>query len=193
HPGSRACRSVQTTPDTIRTESKSGLWAWEWRFSDSSAELTILKADPAREYWFLYEGTPGGRYEPGEQYWGTDLGGPRFDKPDYLAGEEGYGEWKWAYFGEFRSDRVLFVLCRNPEPAVSEMGYLGSDRSGLEAGNGMVVFGFGREKGAIPVLKGKKSFIVGFYPEKLETPEDHAEFKAYLDLFLNPGSSTAGH
>lgn len=155
HPGFQACWSELAAPDTVRTVSKSGLWSWEWRFQDSYAEMTVLKADPSRAYWFLYEGMPGGRYSPSEQYWGTDLGGPRRDTPDYLAGEEIYGKWKWVYFGDVRSGRVLFILNRSSNPYLSEMGYLGADSAGLEAGDGMVVFGFGRKKNAVPFLEGQ--------------------------------------
>ena len=192
HPGFGACRSFQTGTDTIRTESKSGRWAWEWKFNDSLARMDILRFDPSREYWFLYEGIPGGRYAPSQQYWGTDQGGPRRDTPDYLAGQEVYGNWRWAYFGDSSSEKVFFLVSLRAEPEVSEMGYLGGDRNGLEAEDGMVVFGIGREKGAVPLLEGKNSFVVGFYPERIETPEEHAEIKAYLDSFLNPGAAPSG-
>ena len=184
HPGFHACRSELAAPDTIRTVSKSGLWAWEWSFRDSYAELTVLETDPSRAYWFLYEGTPGGRYSTPEQYWGTDLGGPHRENPDYLAGEEVYGQWKWAYIGDDRSERVLFILCRDPGSCFSTMGYLGADRAGLEAREGMVVFGLGREKAAVPLLEGKARFMVGFYPAKIENPEDHTAFAEYLAKLL---------
>jgi len=180
HPGFRACRSVLISSDAIRTESESGSWIWEWRFFDDHVEMKVLKTDPSRAYWFLYEGTPGGRYLPVEQYWGTDRGGPRRDTPDYLAGRDVYGEWKWAYFGDNRSGQVLFMVSLREEAETAGMGYLGADQRGLEADEGMVVFGFGRERGAVPLLKGRAGFTVGFYPTGIETSADHAEFEDYL-------------
>ena len=193
HPGFRACRSEVTAPDTIQSQSNSGLWAWEWRFRESYAELRILEADPSRAYWFLYEGTPSGRYRPGEQYWGTDRGGPRHDIPDYLAGQEIYGKWRWAYFGDASFERVLFVANRQMEPSKSEMGYLGSDRDGPEAKDGMVVFGFGRDKGAVPLLKGKAVFFLGFYPKKMETAESHERLEGYIESLLQSRSADSGN
>ncbi|MFH1965952.1 MAG: hypothetical protein ABIJ42_10495 [Acidobacteriota bacterium] len=184
HPGFRICRSELVAPETVRTVSQSGLWAWEWRFRDSLAEITVLKTDPSRAYWFLYEGIPGGRYSPAEQYWGTDLGGPRSDTPDYLAGEELYGNWKWVYFGDVKSDRVLFILNQNLDTCISEMGYLGADSSGLEAPDGMVVFGFGRNKNATSLLEGKARFTIGFFPSRIENPEDHSAIADYLEGLL---------
>jgi hypothetical protein len=184
HPGFNTCRSELAAPDTIRTVSKSGLWSWEWRFRDSRAELTVLETDPSRAYWYLYEGAPGGRYCPPEQYWGTDKGGPVNVNPDYLSGEETYGNWQWAYFGDIRVDRVLFVACLGPVSPVSTVGFLGADSAGLEAEEGMVVFGFGREKNATPLLEGPSRFIVGFYPKKIEDPEDHSALAEYMKSLL---------
>jgi len=189
HPGFRACSSVLISPDTIRTESKSGSWIWEWRFFEDHCELKVLKTDPSRAYWFLYEGIPGGRYEPKEQYWGSDQGGPRRDNPDYLAGREVYGEWKWAYFGDNRSGQVLFMVSLREEAETAGMGYLGAEQRGLEAEDGMVVFGFGRDKGALPLLEGRARFVVGFYPFRIETPAEHTEFEDYLGELLVGKSS----
>lgn len=72
---------------------------------------------------------------------------------------------------------------------ISEMGYLGSDQRGLEAEDGMVVFGFGRDRGAVPLLKGRTRFVVGFYPFRIETPADHADFEDYLGKLLVGTSS----
>src|SRR6185503_20807534 len=96
HPGFEQCESSRAGADAIRTVSKSGRWAWSWRFTDAHATLTVERADPGSAYWFLYEGTVGGRWSPPSHYWGTDTGGPHRDTPD--ARNQHFDHWRWAYF-----------------------------------------------------------------------------------------------
>ena len=46
---------------TLRSTSLDGQWTTEWRIGPERAELTVVEAPG--DYWFLYEGTPGGSLE----------------------------------------------------------------------------------------------------------------------------------
>ncbi len=96
HPGFENCVSEKTAPNQIQTKSKSGLWEWCWTFTKKGAWLEIIKTDPSRAYWFLYEGIPGGKFSPEKQFWGNNLDGQRKDSPHIGSPENGKGNWDWA-------------------------------------------------------------------------------------------------
>jgi len=176
HPGFNQCQSEQISPNQIRTISKSGLWKWTWTFHPDHATLTIEKTDPSHPYWFLYEGTVAGRYQPDEQYWGTDKGGPNHSIPDYYSGNQVYDQWKWFYAGDNLSGRVFFIAHQNPDDLTDTFSYLGASEEGIRAPEGMVVFGFGRTKDATALMKKEnQNFIIGFVEKDIQSPEDHEE------------------
>lgn len=116
HPGFDKCRSHQLGDDAIVTESLNGRWKWTWRFHADHARLSIERVDHRHPYWFLYEGTPGGRYQPQHYYFGTDQGkGPESDLPDLHQKSSHHGHYRWAYFGHKTVDRVFYVLQSSPD------------------------------------------------------------------------------
>jgi hypothetical protein len=128
HPGFDLCESALVSSNVIRTASKSGRWSWTWTFSETTARLRFEKVDAERGHWFLYEGTPGGRYSPTNQFWGTDLGGPNFDVPAIKS--QCFGKWRWAYFGERSVPRVLAIAQAQPDDLDDTFWYLGSTNGG---------------------------------------------------------------
>ncbi len=84
HPGFDKCITRIIAPNVIETSTKSGQWKFRWAFYDSCAKLTMVKTLPDAPYWFLYEGTPAGKYDPEKMYWGNNLDGKREDFPDLL-------------------------------------------------------------------------------------------------------------
>lgn len=180
HPGHDRCTSEVLNDSTIYTRSKSGLWKWQWTFSDKYARVEMLKTDPEHPYWFLYEGVPGGRFNPKDQYFGTSSGGPRFNQLDFYKGSQVFESWDWAYFGKKDISRVLFVVQQSSDDLMDTFGYLGNTKSGIESNDGMVVFGFGREKGAKPVLKKRNSFILGFIEKEVNNEADHQDVSRTL-------------
>ena len=151
HPGFDRCTSEVIGPDSIRTQSNSGKWAWQWKFTDKHATLTILKVDPDHPYWFLYEGAIAGKWSPKSHYFGTDLGGPRRDQPD--SRNQLFNRWRWAYFGDDSARQVLLIAQLHPDELPDTLWYLGDSENGIKSHDGMVVFGFGRDKGAKPMLR----------------------------------------
>lgn len=173
HPGFDLCESKIISPNAIRTVSLSGRWAWTWTFSDRSARFHMEKASPDHTWWFLYEGPIAGRWEPNSHYWGTDLGGPNRDTPDIRNQE--FGHWRWAYFGDAISPRVLFVGQTQADDLPDTLWYLGaSDGGAIDSPDGMVVFGLGRGPGTTSHFQGAgQEIIVGFVEATARNPTDH--------------------
>jgi len=161
HPGFENCISEPVASNRIRTVSKSGLWEWQWTFSEQGALLEVIKTDTSRNYWFLYEGTPGGTYEPGLQFWGNNLDGHRSDAPPIGSDQCGSGTWDWAYFGHHDVKRCFYVAHLTPDQLTDNFSYMGSSAEGISSPDGMVVFGLGRD-GSTPLMKGSNRFFIGF-------------------------------
>lgn len=70
HPGNEGCRSRIISSGPIKVKILStftdGLWTCTWDVTPQYATLTVLKT--AQPYWFLYEGTPGGKLDEKEDY-----------------------------------------------------------------------------------------------------------------------------
>ena len=88
HPGYATCESeVVDAGDAvlISTESRDGDWAWQWKLRPDRTHFKVLRVPPDRPYWFLYEGTPAGRFEPEAGFWGSDSEGARQTAPDIFG------------------------------------------------------------------------------------------------------------
>jgi hypothetical protein len=186
HPGFDRCQSECVDARTIRTRTKSGRWEWTWRFTDTEATLTIIKADPAHPYWFLYEGPIGGKWSPETHFFGTDQIGLSRSQPgddDQLT-----VPMQWAYFGDDSKSRVLLALQREADELVDNVWYLGDSLEGLKSRDGMMVFGFGRDKGSQPLLRGPgHQFRIAFVESISSSKEKelHDKVAATANAWLN--------
>jgi hypothetical protein len=179
HPGHEKCVS-RLEGDKIITESKSGKWKWRWTFSDQHALLEIMQTDPAQPYWFLYEGTPGGKYSPGDYYFGTSAAGPETQLPDFWKGHITTGIFNWMYAGSLTCNRTFYMVQLTPDDKTDMVSFLGNTKEGVESPDGMTVFGFGRDDKGNPLLSGNHQFVVGFYPEKVIQKRKHQAFSKYI-------------
>lgn len=106
------------------------LWRVRWDVYPTHARLEVLAAP--ENYWFLYEGTPGGSFDPDVDFMvrsdATQLPGSFAWETD-LVGEE------WVYFADPDVGRSLFLHHDDDDAAVESFWSFGSD---------MTVFGFGR-------------------------------------------------
>ena len=186
HPGFDQCISEKIDERTIRSKSKSGKWQWTWTFFDDHASMHIEKADLDRTFWFLYEGPVAGSFKPSDKYWGTDLGGPRFETPSLNHGENIVGNWQWVYFGDKNFDRIFFVAQKPKDDLNDFFAYMGNTRDGNDSPDGMVVFGFGRDRGTISLLTGSNiTFIIGFLERKITSETDHLWAAQKINNILN--------
>ena len=179
HPGFDRCTSTFHPPNRIRTETLNGRWQWEWTFEGPQAQLNVLRA-PGDPYWFLYEGTPGGRYEPGAYYWGADGAGRRETLPGLYEGSSLFGKFQWAYFGHDESPRTFYLAQVRPDDSTDLVAYLGNTEAGVDSPDGMTVFGFGRGPDTTPLLQGEERFLIGFYPGRIQDEADHEKFNSYI-------------
>ncbi|MBM3855392.1 MAG: hypothetical protein FJ399_19930, partial [Verrucomicrobia bacterium] len=171
HPGHDKCVSTVIAADAIRTVSRSGRWAWAWRFTEENAVLTVEQAASDHPYWFLYEGPIGGRWSPRTSYWGTDRGGPRRETP--FGRDKLYEQWRWVYFGADDAPRVLLLGQVGFDTASETLWYMGTTAAELDSPDGMIVFGFGRgAKG--PELRGAgHRFVLGFVEQPVKDATSH--------------------
>ena len=144
-PGFDACASTIVGPAAIRTVSQSGRWAWTWSFAASHARLRMEKvppkpptgfstkarsADAGRRPRTILAPTPAARA----------ASSPR-SSPQLIE------RWRWAYFGDTATPRVLFAAQVKADDLPDNLWYLGSESGGaLASADGMIVFGFGRSR-----------------------------------------------
>lgn len=168
HPGFDKVMCFKEEGNRIRVRSWNGKWEWQYIFHPKYVEMQMLHGPYSeRNYWFLYEGIPGGEYKPEKQYWGTNFG-LKNSKPDYFEGKEEYGFWQWIFFGHDDSEHALFIVQKQKDDLIDMFGFLGNSHEGLDANDGMVVFGFGRDKEATSLLTRNNIFYIGFYDDKVE-------------------------
>lgn len=163
HPGFNKCQCEPTSKNKITCKSNNDNYAFTYTFYDNHVALDVIKTDPNRNYWFLYEGTPGGIFNPEENIWGTDKG-IRNDKPDFLKGGTVEDNWQWVFFGDHDSENTFYLVHLTPDEKPDVMGFMGNSEAGIASEDGMVVFGFGRNKKTEPQLSGTNQFIIGFRP-----------------------------
>lgn len=186
HPGFNQCTSEVLDGNKIRTTSKSGKWQWTWTFYDTYATVIMEKVDPNHAYWFLYEGTPGGQYSPDTHYWGTDTEGYQTHTPDYYAGERVIGNWQWAYFGDQSADQLLFIGMAESDNHTDLLGFLGNSEAGLASPDGMIVFGLGRQKGAVPLMtESNSTFYLGLLDQSVSSSMEHESIMKVIQQILS--------
>jgi len=186
HPGFDQCISEKEGENIIRTRSKRGKWQWSWTFYYDHASMTLEKTDPDRTFWFLYEGPVAGSFKPERKYWGTDLGGPRFETPSLNRGENIVGNWQWVYFGDKETDRIFYVA-QNPKDTLNDFfAYMGNTKEGNSSPDGMIVFGFSRDKGTVALeQKSDVNYKIGFLERKITSREDHDWATKQIESILN--------
>ena len=134
HPGHKNCHSeiIRHTDQQVSIQSTSNdeQWSCTWDIYATYATLTVTQADS--NYWFLYEGTPGGSFSEVDDYFVTS-DGQRHAASEHLK-EQVLPSPEWVYFGDKNVKRTLFLLHHEADEAVDQ--YYPMD--------GMTVWGFGR-------------------------------------------------
>ena len=136
---------------TFRSGSNNNAWQVQWDIFPDYARMTVLKV--AANYWFLYEGVPGGQLQPGSDRltrsngdsipasgtWTTDI-----------TGDE------WVFVTDQGLDRSLFLIHHQEDTKVD--GYYAD-------GTDMTIFGFGRNGNQRQLTGLPRQFTLGFVDE----------------------------
>ena len=130
HPGGTLCVS-EAVGNRIESSCEDGDWAAHWDFFEGYARLTVTKAP--RPYWFLYEGTPGGKLDLDHDFWLLS-DGTRGHMEDSFGAD--LPDPEWIAFGDARSPRVLVIAKEQPDDIDDQFYQMDGE---------MTVFGFGRE------------------------------------------------
>lgn len=136
HPGDDRCVSRVEKADgavvAVRSSTTDGKWDCRWTFFDGYAIMDLEKA--AHTYWFLYEGTPGARYDE-DRTWMMSSAKVRMRANERW--EQRLPDPRWIAFGCDGVTRALFLGDLTVRPAEVTDSFWSMDRS-------MTVFGFGR-------------------------------------------------
>jgi hypothetical protein len=144
--------------------------------------MDIVKTDPNRKYWFLYEGTPGGKFAPETYYYGTNLEGPKNNQLNYYEHEVEEGMFRWIYSGTSFTDNVFYILQMQEDKHADVIAYLGANsEKGLNSKDGMNIYAFGRDKHTHPKLSNPQKFVIGFYPHQIINKEQHQTLSEYIN------------
>ena len=144
HPGPASALTtiLDTGPIRVRLESVSddGAWSVRWDVYPDYLAFTVLEK-PATDYWFLYEGTPGGVLDTGDSTVRSTGTASTLSGFDTWGGDIPGEEWVMVNASEM--PRSLFVAKQNDDSAfdsyrpasLSEglMTILGFGRNGVDA------------------------------------------------------------
>lgn len=129
---------------TIQSVSLDGQWEAQWHIYPTYAQMELVRRPANETYWFLYEGTPGGRFDYSGGVVDTMV---TSGNVTVLANQTHSADLspEWVYFADGVIDRSFFMAHSNDD------GHVDSFRrqddfpgSGGDA-DAMTVFGFGRE------------------------------------------------
>jgi hypothetical protein len=181
HPGFDKCKSWIESDSTVVSESLDGKWRWRWTFRGAEAQLDILATDADSPYWFLYEGTPGGSYQPEAYIFGTDQSNAFDSLPDYFRDKGAFGSYRWLYVGQSQSPSLFFMMHLTGDNQPDLLSFLGNTEQGAFSEDGMTVFGFGRNEKTEGLLRGNHSFLIGIYPESANSKIGLENLTHYLE------------
>lgn len=156
HPGRDTVQTELLNSGPIRTSFRSFVgteWEVIWDVYPEYANMRVTKAPSTKNYWFLYEGTPGGTLELDKDKLTKSDGTSIFASQEWttdIAGEE------WIYVSDGSLNRSLFLAHHQDDQFID--GYVDMDT--------MTVFGFGRSKNTRFLSGVNNSYTIGFLDSK---------------------------
>jgi hypothetical protein len=150
HPGdSNATVAVDSTgPLTaaITASSTDGNYSLTYQFYPQFMQATVTKA--AGAYWFLYEGTPGGQFNPDDTWTLSDgtTGTLAEEMPETTTQGGGTGiaigappstDGEWAYFDSASAGKYIYLAHNEPDDLIDSYYNINEQ---------MTVFGFGKSR-----------------------------------------------
>jgi hypothetical protein len=118
---------------TILSQTNDSRQKWYTAVYPHYVTITVARSDS--NYWFLYEGTPGGALVGATQFVYKSNGDKSFLDTEWSADIPGD---EWAYFSDPGTNRSLYMI-HHEQDDLPESYWNGG-------GDGMTVFGFGRER-----------------------------------------------
>lgn len=168
----------ETVRTVINTDSDARQWDVLWEFFPSYSRMTLLDVD--HDYWFLYEGTPGGDLEPTKDFVVRSNGAQNLAGQSWagdLAGEE------WAYFADPDVNRSLYLINHAEDTQPDSYRPLG------DSNGDMTVFGFGRQSNSKYMSQIGVSFTIGLINTTTYANAAPIIRGAYKPLTTNVGSA----
>ncbi len=169
HPGNTECVSRLDADGPIKarivSQSRDDKWACRWDIFPNFARLTVTRA--AGPYWFLYEGTPGGKLGLDSDFCIRPPDVRTKAAESWIAT---LGDPEWVAFGDEKLKRVLYLVHCQPDEAVDSYWPM--------EGN-MTVFGFGRKNLERYMTAVPNQFVIGLAPESAFV---EAMSSAYTDI-----------
>lgn len=148
---------------SIVSESWDYAWKVRWDIFPTYARMTVLNIPTNEEYWFLYEGTPGGELD----YTGNNEDKDFIVRSDdsnkapvnttwlpsnqELSASSLNAQGEWAYLGDIHTDRIFFLAHNNDDTLPDsyryqyDNGYWPPSNPESSDNGAMTVFGFGRK------------------------------------------------
>ena len=129
-----SCRVEHVGHDrvSIVVESEGGQWAGRYEFFPTHCTFTMTRMPAERKYWVLYEGTPGGGFDPGD-WWMTSAITER--QPMRQRHNVDIPAPEWIAFGDANLKRALLLVHHEDD---------GHPDTFYQMNRQMTVFGFGR-------------------------------------------------
>ncbi len=158
----------------IHTNCQDGAWEAEWEIYPRFARLTVIQT--AHPYSFLYEGTPGGAFDPGGDYW------VRADGTRASAAQSWQGRLerpRWIYFGDPSLERVLYLVHQEDDGTSDE--YRPVDDATAR-------FGFGRRGDEASLEHTPAEFTIGFAAATGHAAVTRIIDSAYRNLIISKGA-----
>lgn len=182
HPGYSGATSTTTDEKDVPLpraiiRSVKDKWSITWQFFPNYAKMTVHSV--GENYWFLYEGTPGGTLDSEDTCWRSSNSGTSCDRSwegDISNASNAAVGSEWIYFADGVIDRSLFLI-HNDDPLTDLYFRMGP----------MTVFGFGRQRSPIlSRLVSRLSRILGVGDWNSEPPKLMSSTPAILVIgFVN--------
>ena len=184
HPGKTvsSSRIVSQGPIrvTIASESNDGKMKCHWDIFPDYARLTILKM--RTPYWFLYEGTPGGKLEINSDICVRPTGSGGLKTAASLKWDGDIvnlsGPGEWLYFADPVVNRSLFLIHHDDDEAIDSYWPMNGE---------MTVFGFGRKDLNKFMRTVPAQFTIGLCDEPSFAKVSKVVASAYRDLVIHTG------
>jgi hypothetical protein len=185
HPGRTTAATTLISQGPLKATFKSsnivnpdnGQWETLWEVFPSYARMTVTKVPAGKNYWFLYEGTPGGVLEVDSDFV------TRSDQTTIPAS----GQWttdipneEWLYFSDPNVGRSLYLAHHVDDDKID--GYFAMNDL-------MTVFGFGRSRNSRYLTGTGRQFTFGLVGSTAYNTVKPAVYNAYKNLIVTLGGA----